>query len=281
MPCRADPRITSPPSPSDNGGSWSPGPTPRQWSSTSPAGSRSILMPQSPTIASAVLSSLGFVQASIPAPLAHQLVVSTALDDSPVAEHVNPVGHLDRRESMTDEDGGPALGESPKMLEHLVFGLRIERAGRLVEHDDLRVAHERPRQGHLLPFADAELFAVVEPLAQHGVVAVLQSPDDFVGARAARRRDDPIVIGRRFDVAEPDVLSGRHLVLGVVLKDDSDLPSQRGRCKIADVDAVDGDGPPRRVVETAQELDQGRLPRAILAHQRDALARTNGQRDVL
>ena len=76
-------------------------------------------------------------------------------------------------------------GELPDVLEHVPLGLGVEGAGGLVEHEDLGVAHEGAGQRDLLPLAHAQLLAVVEPLAQHGVVAVAQAADDVVGAGVA------------------------------------------------------------------------------------------------
>ena len=67
-------------------------------------------------------------------------------------------------------------GEPADVLEDLPLGLGVEGAGRLVEDEDLRVAHEGARQGDLLPLADAQLLAVLEPLAQDRVVAAAAAP---------------------------------------------------------------------------------------------------------
>jgi len=101
----------------------------------------------------------------------YQLVMGATFDDSSRIKHINVIGHLDSRESMADQNCGPTLGQAPEMSEELIFCPGVERAGRLIEHDDLSIAHERPRQRYLLPFADAELFAWLEPLAEESVVA--------------------------------------------------------------------------------------------------------------
>ena len=98
------------------------------------------------------------------------------------------------------------------------------------------------------------------------VVAVAQPGDDLVGAGVAGGRlDDRRVVRRRsVDVADADVLARRELVLGEVLEDDAHRPAQ-----VDDVESRAGRSPSRvmrarlRVVETAEQLDQRGLARAV------------------
>src|SRR5579883_1102056 len=82
----------------------------------------------------------------------HQRLVTAALDDAAFLEHQNLVGHAHGREAVRDHDGDALAGELAKMLEHLRLGRRIDRRGRLVEHQDVGLApHEGAREGDLLP----------------------------------------------------------------------------------------------------------------------------------
>ena len=47
-----------------------------------------------------------------------------------------------------------------KQLEHLLLDSDVERAGRLVEHHDLRLDDQRPRDGDALPLAAGELVRI-------------------------------------------------------------------------------------------------------------------------
>ena len=123
-------------------------------------------------------------------------------------------------------------GELADVLEHVPLGLGVERAGGLVEHQDLRVAHEGAGERDLLPLADAQLLAVLEPLAEQRVVAVAQAADDLVGAGVAGGGLDGRVVSgasAQVDVAHADVLARRELVLGEVLEDHAHLAAQARR----------------------------------------------------
>src|SRR5450756_302632 len=205
--------------------------------------------------------------------------MGAALRHAPLVEDVDAVGAVDRGEAVTDEHHGPAPGHLADALEDRPFRDGIERAGRLVEDEDAGVAEEGPRQGHLLPLADAQLLTLLEPLAQHRVVAGGEAADDFVGAGLSRRRHDAGIVRRPVDVADPDVLARRELVLGVVLEDHAHLAAQVAGRELAQVDAVDRDRPGLRAVEPAEELHECGLAGAVRAHQRDDLAGFDVQRD--
>ena len=76
---------------------------------------------------------------------------------------------------MRDHDAHAALGQAAEALEDLGLGLGVHRRGRLVEHQDVGVlAHERARERDLLPLADRQLLAAVEPAAELRLVALRQ-----------------------------------------------------------------------------------------------------------
>jgi len=182
---------------------------------------------------------------------------------------------------MADQDGRAAGGQLAEVLEHGGLRFGVQGAGRFVEDENLGAAQESPGESHLLPLADAELRAAAELRAQHGFVALGKRGQGVVRARAEGRRCDSRVVGRQARVAHPDVLPGRHVVAGVVLKNDADFPAQRRAVEAAQIDAVERDGAGRRVVEAAQQFHQGGLPRPVLPDQRNDLPGPNGQADVM
>ena len=74
-------------------------------------------------------------------------------DDLPIFEEINPVGILDRRESVSDHDRSPPLHQPIKCLLHELFRLRIERACRLIEDQNLGISEDRTRDGETLFFS--------------------------------------------------------------------------------------------------------------------------------
>lgn len=104
-----------------------------------------------------------------------QFVVGTVFDDAPVFKHDDVVGQAHGAETVADEDGGFAAREDAESGEDLIFGLRVERAGRLIEDEDTGVANEGAGQRDFLPFAAAQLRAFLKPAAQDSFVAFLFS----------------------------------------------------------------------------------------------------------
>src|SRR5579859_7125726 len=99
------------------------------------------------------------------------------------------------------------LGEGSEPLKQFVLRLRVQRRGRLVQNDDPCFTHERSGERNLLPLATRQIEALVEPLAQHGVVAIGQLPDDFRRATPLGRSLNRIQVVYLVDLSQADVLS--------------------------------------------------------------------------
>ena len=94
--------------------------------------------------------------------LLHQVIVSTLFDDLAPVDYIDPVGHLNRRQSMADQNRHTPSGEFVKPLEEFRFRLGVHRACGLIENQDLRVPKYRPRERHLLPLPNAQLMPAIE-----------------------------------------------------------------------------------------------------------------------
>ena len=123
----------------------------------------------------------------VAAAAAQQVVMPAALDDLAGLDHQDRVGVHDGVQAMGDDDGGAVLAEMLDRLLHLLFGLRIERRGGLVEQDDRRVLDQRPRHRDALALAAGELRAM---LADRGVVAERKAHDELMRAGGLRGLDD-------------------------------------------------------------------------------------------
>ena len=103
--------------------------------------------------------------------------------DEPALLHdVNLVGEHRRGEAVRDQDRGPPLRQTAKPPEPIRLRPGVHRACRLIEHDDRRLPKERPRQGHPLPFADAQLGALLKPMSEQVFVSVRQAFNESPGA---------------------------------------------------------------------------------------------------
>ena len=196
-------------------------------------------------------------------------------DLAPVENH-DLLGIPHRREAVCDRDRRTPLGKTLERLLDEPFGLRVERRGGLVEHEDRRVPQDRPRNRHALPLAARE---PVSALADDGVVPVRERCNELVDLCCPRRLLDLLVTRLRLRKAK--VLAHRRMEEVGLLRDDTDGRGERLERQLADVDAVDRDGALGRVVKSRHEIAARRLARAGLTDERRLRARRNRERDVL
>ena len=177
---------------------------------------------------------------------------------------------------MRDRDRRPPLREPLERLLHEPLGLRIERGGRLVEHEDRRVAEDRPRDRDALLLAAREAVAA---LADDRVVASgsVEISSWIWAARAASSISSSVASG----FAKRRLSRTRRMEEVRLLRDDADRVRERLEGELADVDAVDRDPPLRRVVEARDEVAGRRLARAGLADERGGRAGRGVEGDVL
>src|SRR5580704_8170030 len=106
--------------------------------------------------------------------------VAAALDDAAAVEHDDLVGMDDGREPVRDHNRGAAAAHLLQRALDLLLGAGVERAGRLVEQQDVRVLEDGAGDRHPLLLAAREL----QPALAHGrLVALRQRHDEVVDAR--------------------------------------------------------------------------------------------------
>src|SRR5947209_2461435 len=113
-----------------------------------------------------------------------QLVVRATLDDLAAVEDDDLVGVSDGREAVGDRDRRAALGQPVERLLYGALGLGVERARRLVEDQDGRVAQDRAGDRDALLLAAGEAVAA---LADYRVVAVGDARAHVMDTLRARR----------------------------------------------------------------------------------------------
>ena len=79
---------------------------------------------------------------------------------------------LDGREPVGDHQAGAAPHQLGDGALDLLLGLRVHRAGGLVEHQDRRVHGQRARERQQLPLADRDVLApLAEPVVRSAPAA--------------------------------------------------------------------------------------------------------------
>ena len=175
-----------------------------------------------------------------------QLGLGALGDDPPVLEHDDRVGERDRREPVGDHDRRAVAHRGGEAGADQRLRRRVDGGGGVVEDQDPRVDHERPRDREPLALAAGERDPA---LADHRVVAVGKLLDERVRLRRARRRLDELLV----DVghAERDVVAHARREEERILGDDADLAAERAPRHVAHVDAVDEHAPLARRRRTA------------------------------
>src|SRR3954447_9996887 len=86
-----------------------------------------------------------------------ELGVRTEVGDLAALEHEDLVGADEAREPVRDDDDGAPRGDTAEGPLHDRLALGIERARRLVEDKDARVAQQRAGDREALPLAAREI----------------------------------------------------------------------------------------------------------------------------
>src|ERR1700676_3917100 len=95
-----------------------------------------------------------------------ELIVMTLLRNPAILENQDAIGHTHGRQAVRDQQRHLAFGEFGEALEYFVLGARVERGGRLVQDEQLRVAEIGASQRQALPFATGQIHAALEVRAQ-------------------------------------------------------------------------------------------------------------------
>ena len=202
-------------------------------------------------------------------------------DDAPLVEHDDARHPLDGGQAMRDDERGASalaaagheIGE-PALHEPLVLG--VERAGRFVEQQHRGVAQHGARDRQPLPLAARKRDAT---LAHARLVTLRQALHEFVNGRGHRRRLHLGVTGAGAAVA--DVLGHGAGEDHRLLRHHGELRAQFGRIEAGDVDAVEQDAAGRRIEETQQQLEHGRLAGAGRPDQRHDFARLHREAEIV
>ena len=194
------------------------------------------------------------------------------LGDDAAVEHDDAVGQRHRLDLVVgdvDHRRAERLVQLRQLDAHLHAQHRIEVGQRLVEQEDLRLAHQRAADGDALALAAGQL----RRLAVHQLVE-LQQRGDLVGAPGLH-----LARGAGDRQREGDVLAHRQMrVERVGLEHHGD--AALGRMHPGDVGAVDEDRPRRHHFQPGDHAQHRRLAAAGRPEQGAELALADRQVDI-
>src|SRR6476660_4788386 len=167
-----------------------------------------------------------------------KLLMAAHLRYPPGVDHDDPVGHSNRGKSMRNQNRHLAFRQLFEALKNLIFRLRIQGCGGLVEYQNLRIAHEGARQRDSLPLTERQLMSSVKPATERCVIALRKFFDDRLGAALTRRADDFIHLVRRLDLAKANVFSRFFMRPHGFVQDNTNVSSRIERVALSNIDAV-------------------------------------------
>ena len=148
----------------------------------------------------------------------------------------------------------------------LLLDLHVDRARRVVEHEDRRVDEQRAGDRHALALAAGKRVA---PLPDDRVVAIGHADDELVGVGRLGCGDDLFDRGVGFAVG--DVVPDRDREQERLVEDEADVCPQALERVLTHVLAVDVERALGHVVGAVQQSADGRLPRSGPPDERDGL----------
>lgn len=200
----------------------------------------------------------------------------TALDDLSVLQNHNGVGVPHSGETVGDHEGCPLCHQRIHALLDMLFRSRIDRARRLIEDQDRRHGYRRSRDIKKLSLALTQVRAIA---LQNRVIALWKTHDKGMGRCHLRRLNNFLVGGIKPSV--PDVFHNRSRKQMRILKHHGNVAAQVVPLNMADINAVDGDGPALDIVEAVDEVRDRRLSGSRGTHESDLLPRPRVEADIL
>src|ERR1700757_2430133 len=198
-------------------------------------------------------------------------VVRSLLSNPAVFQNENAICHTNSREAVRDQECHFPLRQLGEVLKHFAFRARVERGGRLVKDQYLRIAQMRASNRYFLPLASGELHAALEAASKELVITFRQFSNQVFRITLHCCRANLEDIARSFNSSHSDVFGSRHVIAHEILENGSDLVPQRVQVIIAKIDAIEKNLSFRRVLEAGEKLGERRFSLPVFPHQRNPL----------
>src|SRR5260370_26698967 len=180
---------------------------------------------------------------------------------------------------MADQQGQAALGQLVETGVDAIFGLHVERGGRLIEDQDLAIAQVRASQRQLLPFAAGKL-ALAQFASQKRIQASRKALQQRFASSFYQRVELAFVVAQVFEQAQADILARRELVAPTVLADGAHLATQITQVVFAQVHPVEQDTSAYGIVEPQQQFDNRCFASSVMRHQRHTFTGAQAEPDI-
>ena len=200
----------------------------------------------------------------------------TALDDLSILQNHDGVGVAHGGEAVGDHKGSPFSHQTVHALLDVLFCSRIDGARRFIEDQNRCLGYRRSRDIKKLSLALTQVRAVA---LQNRVIALGKPHDKGMGRCHLRCLNDLLVGGIKPSV--PDIFHDRSRKQVGILKHHGDMAAQLVPLNMADINAVDGDGPALDIIEAVDEVRDRRLSGSRGTHEGDLLPRPRLEANIL
>ena len=199
--------------------------------------------------------------------LVYQLLMRSGGDDTATIEKEDTVGPDHRCQPVRDDDRSAVLHQRLQRRLNRSLGPRVKRACRLVEKKQPRVTQDRARNRDPLALPAGQADAL---LADSRVIALPERGDEAVRLGLPRCRDDVRLAG--IGPPESDVVADACREQRRILRHQPDEAADVGQREIAKILSAKPHGTRRRVVESQQQVEQGRFSGPARADERHPFA---------
>src|ERR1700675_4174369 len=173
---------------------------------------------------------------------------------------------------MRNKERHLSRGEFGEAAKHFELAAGVERRGRLIENQKLRVAQVSSSQRNFLPFPTGKIHALLETPAEHLVVTQGQSRDGLICHAFSCRTLQQVQISDSFDPPNRYVFESGHFIAHEILKDHANLAMQVFQVVLAKIDTIQQNLSFCRIVEAGNQLHDGGFALTIFANQREPFA---------
>ncbi len=188
--------------------------------------------------------------------------------DAVFREHQDPLGVLDRGQTVRDDQSRSVFGKFFQRLLDDALTLVVERRGRFIKNKDRRVLQENTGDGEPLLLSAAEFDASLTDIR---IVAVRKFHDEIMGVGTLGGIDHIFESCIRPTIA--DIFQNCSCEKVNILLHDADLFSQRSLGDRGDIGPVDQDPAGLRFVESRDQAADRGLADTGMTDQRDIFAR--------
>ena len=194
---------------------------------------------------------LAVVQVGVESVLCEQLLVGALLNDRTVVHDQDMVRVSDGRETVGDDEAGPASHQASHGLLNENFGPCIDTACSFIENQDSWIREDHTGDGQQLFLTGRDIGRL---FVEDRIVSFGQAPDEVIGVRSRGGSHDLLL--RSVVTTIGNILTDRAVEKPRILEDHTKHRAQTSPAHLPRLDAVERDGPALDVVETHEQIHQ-------------------------